>query len=206
MIRAAALLLEEAEEFKGNNNFEYDLIDITRQAVAEKGRLIYKVIQAAYEAEDKPLLRQASDRFLKLLLLQDRLLATRPEFKVGSWIGQARRLGGTPAEKDWLEWNARVQVTTWGNRQAADGGGLHDYAHKEWNGLLKDFYYLRWKTWLDRLNLLPDHDPAADIDYYSLEEPWTLQHAPYPSVKEGDCVETAKAVQRLLSEETENIR
>ncbi len=206
VIRAAALLLEEAEELKGNNNFEYDLIDITRQAVAEKGRLIYKVIRAAYEAQDKPLLRQASDRFLRLLLLQDRLLATRHEFKVGSWIGQARRLGGTPAEKDWLEWNARVQVTTWGNRQAADGGGLHDYAHKEWNGLLKDFYYLRWKTWLDRLNLLPDHDPAADIDYYSLEEPWTLQHAPYSSVKDGDCVETAKAVQRLLSEETENIR
>ncbi|EGF57220.1 alpha-N-acetylglucosaminidase [Bacteroides fluxus] len=207
VIRAAGLFLEEAGQFKGNDNFEYDLVDITRQAVAEKGRLIYKVIQASYEAGDKPLLRQASDRFLELLLLQDRLLATRPEFKVGRWIEQARNLGHTPAEKDWLEWNARVQITTWGNRTASDRGGLRDYAHKEWNGLLKDFYYLRWKTWLDRLNDLPDRDPASSIDYYSLEEPWTLRHDTYSSTKEGDCVETAKAVQRQLfsPEETTHI-
>lgn len=192
VLRAARLFLEEARQFKGNNNFEYDLIDITRQAVAEKGRLIYKVIQAAYDAGDKPLLRLASDRFLELLLQQDRLLATRPEFKVGRWIEQARNLGHTPEEKDWLEWNARVQITTWGNRLASDDGGLHDYAHKEWNGLLKDFYYLRWKTWLDRLNNLPDNDPANEIDYYSLEEPWTLQHNFYSPVKEGDCIETVK--------------
>lgn len=75
---------------------------------------------------------------------------------------------------------------------ASDDGGLHDYAHKEWNGLLKDFYYLRWKTWLDRLNNLPDNDPANEIDYYSLEEPWTLQHNFYSPVKEGDCIETVK--------------
>lgn len=198
VIRAAGLFMEEADRFKGNNNFEYDLVDITRQAIAEKGRLIYKVIQAAYEAGDQTLLRQASDRFLELLLAQDRLLATRPEFKVGRWIEQARRLGHTPAEQDWLEWNARVQITTWGNRTASNQGGLHDYAHKEWNGLLKDFYYLRWKTWLERLSSLPDHDPASSIDYYSIEEPWTLQHNLYPSAQEGDCIETVKAMRPLL--------
>lgn len=198
VLRAARLFLEEADGFKGNDNFEYDLIDITRQAVAEKGRLVYKVIRAAYEAQDKPLLRLASDRFLELLLLQDRLLATRPEFKAGRWIAQARSLGRTPQEKDWLEWNARVQITTWGNRTASEGGGLHDYAHKEWNGLLKDFYYPRWKTWLDRLNTLPDGDPAAAMDYYALDEPWTLQHNFYSPHKEGDCVETAKEAAQHL--------
>lgn len=198
VLRAARLFLEEADGFKGNDNFEYDLIDITRQAVAEKGRLVYKVIRAAYEAQDKPLLRLASDRFLELLLQQDRLLATRPEFKAGRWIAQARSIGHTPQEKDWIEWNARVQITTWGNRTASEGGGLHDYAHKEWNGLLRDFYYPRWKTWLDRLNTLPDGDPAAAIDYYALDEPWTLQHNFYPPHKEGDCVEAAKEAAQHL--------
>lgn len=198
VLRAARLFLEEADGFKGNDNFEYDLIDITRQAVAEKGRLVYKVIRAAYEAQDKPLLRLASDRFLELLLLQDRLLATRPEFKAGRWIAQARSIGRTPQEKDWIEWNARVQITTWGNRTASEGGGLHDYAHKEWNGLLRDFYYPRWKTWLDRLNTLPDGDPAAAIDYYALDEPWTLQHNFYSPHKEGDCVEAAKEAAQHL--------
>ena len=58
-------------------------------------------------------------------------MAARPEFKVGTWIEKARNLGTTPEEKDLYEWNARVQVTTWGNRVAADEGGLRDYAHKE---------------------------------------------------------------------------
>ena len=38
IIRAAGMMLSAADRFKGNNNFEYDLTDIVRQAVAEKGR------------------------------------------------------------------------------------------------------------------------------------------------------------------------
>ena len=194
VIRAAGLLLEEADAYAGNNHFEYDLVDIVRQAVAEKGRLVYKVIQAAWQASDKALLKSASDRFLELLLLQDRLLATRPEFRVGTWIARARSLGHTPAEKDWLEWNARVQITTWGNRTAADDGGLHDYAHREWNGLLRDFYYLRWKTWLDALSASLAEKKLPVIDFYALEEPWTRQHNPYASEAEGNCIDTAREV------------
>ena len=144
IIRAAGIMLSAADRFKGNNNFEYDLIDIVRQAVAEKGRLVYPIMIDAYKAGEKELFAASSQRFLDLILLQDKLLAARPEFKVGTWIEKARNLGTTPEEKDLYEWNARVQVTTWGNRVAADEGGLRDYAHKEWNGLLRDFYYNRW--------------------------------------------------------------
>ena len=150
IIRAAGIMLSAADRFKGNNNFEYDLIDIVRQAVAEKGRLVYPIMIDAYKAGEKELFAASSQRFLDLILLQDKLLAARPEFKVGTWIEKARNLGTTPEEKDLYEWNARVQVTTWGNRVAADEGGLRDYAHKEWNGLLRDFYYNRWKVWIVR--------------------------------------------------------
>lgn len=34
-----------------------------------------------------------------------------------------------------------------GNRYCADIGKLRDYAHKEWNGLLRDFYYKRWEKY-----------------------------------------------------------
>ena len=107
VIRAAAMMVSVADEFKGNNNFEYDLVDIVRQAIAEKGRLTEKVVEAAFAAGDKKLYKDASDRFLRLILLQDELLATRPEFKVGTWIARARSLGGTPEEKELYEWNAR---------------------------------------------------------------------------------------------------
>lgn len=198
VIRAAGMMVEAAERFRGNNNFEYDLVDIVRQAVAEKGRLMYRVLVDAYKAGDRELFKLSSDRFLRLILMQDRLLATRPEFKVGRWLESARNLGSTEEEKDWYEWNARVQITTWGNRVAADDGGLHDYAHREWNGLLRDFYYLRWKTWLDeQLKSFEGGQPKA-IDFYALEEPWTLKHNSYASEVEGNPVDIACEIYREI--------
>lgn len=198
VIRAAGMMVDAAERFRGNNNFEYDLVDIVRQAVAEKGRLMYRVLVDAYKAGDRELFKLSSDRFLRLILMQDRLLATRPEFKVGRWLESARNLGSTEEEKDWYEWNARVQITTWGNRVAADDGGLHDYAHREWNGLLRDFYYLRWKTWLDeQLKSFEGGQPKA-IDFYALEEPWTLKHNSYASEVEGNPVDIACEIYREI--------
>lgn len=198
VIRAAGMMVDAAERFRGNNNFEYDLVDIVRQAVAEKGRLMYRVLVDAYKAGDRELFKLSSDRFLRLILMQDRLLATRSEFKVGRWLESARNLGSTEEEKDWYEWNARVQITTWGNRVAADDGGLHDYAHREWNGLLRDFYYLRWKTWLDeQLKSFEGGQPKA-IDFYALEEPWTLKHNSYASEAEGNPVDIACEIYREI--------
>ena len=198
VIRAAGMMVDAAERFRGNNNFEYDLVDIVRQAVAEKGRLMYRVLVDAYKAGDRELFKLSSDRFLRLILMQDRLLATRPEFKVGRWLESARNLGSTEEEKDWYEWNARVQITTWGNRVAADDGGLHDYAHREWNGLLRDFYYLRWKTWLDeQLKSFEGGQPKA-IDFYALEEPWTLKHNSYASEAEGNPLDIACEIYREI--------
>lgn len=198
VIRAAGMMVDAAVRFRGNNNFEYDLVDIVRQAVAEKGRLMYRVLVDAYKAGDRELFKLSSDRFLRLILMQDRLLATRPEFKVGRWLESARNLGSTEEEKDWYEWNARVQITTWGNRVAADDGGLHDYAHREWNGLLRDFYYLRWKTWLDeQLKSFEGGQPKA-IDFYALEEPWTLKHNSYASEAEGNPVDIACEIYREI--------
>lgn len=181
VIQAAEMMLSVADLFVGNNNFEYDLIDIVRQAIAEKGRLVEKVIEAAFTAKDKQLYKVSSDRFLELLLLQDDLLGLRKEFMLGNWLEQAKQKGLTEQEKNLYEWNARVQITTWGNRIASDDGGLRDYAHREWNGLLKDFYYNRWKLWFEyQYQLLEGNNPPK-IDYYSIEEKWTKQTNHYSS-------------------------
>lgn len=194
VINAAGKMVEAAASLRGNNNFEYDLVDIVRQAVAEVARLEYPKVVKAFKDKQLDKFRQESSKFLQLILLQDKLLATRPEFKVGKWIQEARELGKTEAEKNQYEWNARVQITTWGNRTAADGGGLRDYAHKEWNGILRDFYYMRWKTYFDSLEKELQGGSPQSIDFYALEEPWTLKHNTYSSQAEGDVVKVAEEV------------
>ena len=213
--QAAILFASVADKYRGNNNYEYDLVDICRQALADQGRKQYWKTIADYQSFSRKEFNKDADRFLKMILLQDKLLATRPEFRLGHWIEEARNLGKTAAEKDLYEWNARVQITTWGNRYCADIGKLRDYAHKEWNGLLRDFYYKRWeKYWqvlqdqLDgKLPVLPvgnsstptADNPAMTIDWYALEEPWTLAKNTYAASAEGDCIEVAKEAITLIN-------
>ena len=192
--QAAILLTSVAEKYRGNNNFEYDLVDICRQALADQGRKQYLKTMADYKSFSRQEFKKDSDRFLKMILLQDKLLGTRQEFRLGHWIEEARNLGKTAEEKDLYEWNARVQITTWGNRICADNGGLHDYGHKEWQGLLKDFYYLRWSTFMKSLASQLSLQNTPQIDWYGLEEPWTLQKSPYSSKAEGSPIDVAKEV------------
>ena len=224
-LKAAEIMSGIADKFRGNNNFEYDLVDIVRQALADQGRRQYLKTIADYNSFSKDDFRKNADKFLKMLLLQDKLLGTRQEFRVGSWTEDARDKGLTDEEKDLYEWNARVQITTWGDRECADKGGLRDYANKEWNGLLRDFYYPRWQIYFDALeaqmkhNSLPDYDvlgsgnfsnktadelfalalpSGPEIDWYSIEEPWTLMKGGYTRETEGDPIEVAKEVIEFL--------
>ena len=218
---AARLMLDAADDLRGRNNYEYDLVDITRQALADQGRIQYHHTIADYKAFDVEAFKRDSRRFLQMLLLQDELLATRTEFRLGHWTKAARDCGTSPEEKRLYEWNARVQITTWGNRFCADNGGLRDYAHKEWQGLLSDFYYPRWKAYFDALleqmeaQMKPQPEllgggPNANktsaelfamalpqevkIDWYAMEEPWTLRQNTYAAQPEGDPIAAARKV------------
>lgn len=203
-------------------------MDICRQALADQGRHQYLRTIADYNAFARKDFARNAARFLEMILLQDKLLGTREEFRLGHWTNAARSLGTTAAEKDQYEWNARVQVTTWGNRVCADQGGLRDYAHKEWQGLLKDFYYKRWSTYMKALGDQMEAATRADydalgsgknanktsaelfqmalpkgplIDWYALEEPWTLQHNAYPTAPEGSSVDVAKEVVTFIQQQ-----
>lgn len=191
---AARLLLSVADKYRGNNNFEYDLVDIVRQAISDQARIIYNRTIADFKSFDKKSFEADSKEFLDLLLAQDKLLGTRKEFRVGNWIQQARALGNTEEEKNLYEWNARVQITTWGNRFSANDGGLRDYAHKEWNGILKDFYYKRWSAYWQVLRDVLAGKPMIELDYYAMEEPWTKATNIYTAKPEGDSVTTAEEV------------
>ena len=192
VIRAARLMVEASHEVKVNDNFRYDLVDVTRQAIAEQARYVYDEIVAAYKAKDRKMFDYTTKRFLDILLQQDRLLSSMPDFMVGRWLRSARNLGLNEQERNHYEWNARVQITTWGNRSAAESGGLREYAHKEWNGVLADFYYPRWKAYFEALAATLDGKPMKQLDFYAMDEKWTLQHNVYPYEAQGDAVDYAK--------------
>ena len=137
--KALQEMLSVSETMKDNDNYRYDLVDIARQALADYGKMKLDEIKATGS-------QAAKECFLQLILDQDRLLGTRSELRLGRWTEAARALGTTDAERDLYERNARMLLTTWGDRLQCENGGLHDYANREWNGLLAAYYYPRWRA------------------------------------------------------------
>lgn len=198
VIEAAAVFAKAAEKMRGNGNYEYDLVDITRQATAERGRLLHKEMTEALKASDLNTFEKTSSRFLELIKAQDRLLSTRSEFGVGKWIEDARALAPSDSERDRFEWNARLLISTWGLREASEQGGLRDYAHREWAGVLSDLYHTRWSKLIEReKDILKGANPE-EIDFYAIDEQWVNSCGGYSSATRGDAVDVALEVGKLI--------
>ncbi|KAF9541520.1 hypothetical protein EC957_003018 [Mortierella hygrophila] len=144
------------------SSFQYDLVDVTREVLV--GIVLpglHRELIDAYKAKDLDRTRAWGQHVLDVIIDTDRLLSTHTHFMVGPWIRDAREsakvIGDSPTAsnpatmnqyRDYLEYNARNQITWWGpNGQAS----LADYASKEWGGLVKEFQYLRWQIFVDRL-------------------------------------------------------
>lgn len=179
---AAALLLSQHNVLSGVN-YHYDVVDVVRQTLADYTRELLDHIKSAHENKAFELRNRTIDTFLNVVLDHDRLLNTIPEFMVGNWIASARKMGHTEAEKNLYEKNARMLITTWGDRDQANKGGLHDYSYREWGGLMRDYYYPRWKLFFDKLKA-DSQTPTAD-QFFDMEWAWattSLQKKSYPTI------------------------
>lgn len=177
IIRAARLFASAARHLADNPHYRYDLVDITRQAITEAARIEARNFSEAARLSDSAAYRRASDRFMSLLMMQDTLLSTSPQFRVDTWIRSARNAAPTPDLADAMERDARTLITTWGNRTASENGNLHDYSHREWAGLLSDLYATRWRTWFDsRLADWTSPTPPA-IDFFEIDSIWNTSTA-----------------------------
>ena len=206
---AWAELQSASGELGGLDTYRYDLVDVARQALADLSLPLYSDMAGAYKAGDMARFDGAKARFLDLMDDFDALLGTRREFLLGAWIADARRWGTTRAEQDLYERNARLLLTLWGppSRDAE----LHDYACRQWSGLVKGFYRQRWERLFAYLSAQPPGyteeklyrvmgrpgDESSEF-YRSLsawEYAWCDGHESYSAEPEGDSVSTAR---RLL--------
>jgi len=196
--RAWRLLLDCADELGAADAYRYDLVHVTRQALCNRAPRFLADIETAYEARDRGALQQAGERFLTLLRDLDELLGTREEFLLGRWLADATRWATNEEERRLYEWNARNQITLWGPRDSI----LHDYAAKQWSGLIRDFYAPRWELFFKELHALivenqkPNEDRAARFEeaMRDWEKQWTHQTASFPGQPQADAVAVARRI------------
>ena len=201
--RALGELLQVAPGLQRSDAYCFDLVNTARQALADGGRALLPRIAGAYRAGDLAGFRSLVTEWHGDLALLERLTASDPRFLLGPWLAAARSQGADTAEQDRLEYDARSILTTWGGRGPSDGGGLHDYAGREWSGLIGDVYAPRWAVWFAALDraLSTGGDPAP-VDWFAMDDAWAHRTTGYPVTPVGDPVTIARAVADALPANT----
>jgi len=189
---AAREFLSASNTLGGVDTYQADAVDLVRQVLTNRALVLYRQMVSAYQNHDKPQFQQTAASFLELNRDLDALLATRREFLLGNWLAQAKAAASDEAEVRLFEKNARTQITYWGPDDPATD--LHDYASKEWSGLLLDFYLPRWEMFVRELSAQLDGEPAKQVDYFAFEHRWTEQNNPFTAAPQGDPVATAQAM------------
>lgn len=185
MVRAVAAC-------KRYDGFQYDLIDVTRQVLANYASHIHQSIIVAYNKQDMTAFVNNTKQFIQLIEDIDELLGTRQDFLLGKWLEDARRCGLSLEEKDMYERNARDLITLWGG----ENNRLHEYACKQWSGLLNDFYRQRWQQFFSTaLTSLQRHQPIDqkmfDDSIRQWEWQWVNLHNTFPEKPKGNAIKVS---------------
>ncbi|WP_413669050.1 alpha-N-acetylglucosaminidase [Mucilaginibacter sp. Mucisp86] len=178
---------------KQSSGFNYDLVDVTRQVLANYGRpLQLKWIKAYHDKDDKAFGRYTTE-YLSLIADMDKLLATRKDFMLGPWIADARNWGTTSGEKALYEKNARNLITLWGDADSP----LHEYSCRQWSGLLNDFYKVRWQKFFELLKGSMETGKEPDFKLFdksisNWEWQWVNTSKTYPVAPVGSSTAIAQ--------------
>ncbi len=168
-INEAARLLTSSASDGRNSGLEYDIIDAWRQSNATVAHELLHNIDRAFESGDTVAARKLSGRFMALIDNQDSLLSIIPDTQLSTWLDMAAQCGTDPVQRLRNVENAARLITVRGDSVAANRGGLHDYSHREWGGLLRSLYRARWEAWW-QWRLSGEQGPAPD--FWAMEMRW----------------------------------
>jgi len=198
--QALGHLLAVAPRLHGSDAWNYDIVDIGRQCLANRARALLPRLHDAFDKRDRAEVTRLSARWLGWMDLSERLLASHRAFLLGPWLAQARAWAADEAERAQLEYDARSILTTWGPRAAADDGSLHDYANREWSGLMGSLYRQRWQLFFASLDAALRVGGAPEpIDWFALEDAWAHARDSYPVTPRGSPEALAREVLSALA-------
>ncbi|MFD3807025.1 alpha-N-acetylglucosaminidase [Streptomyces sp. NPDC058619] len=192
-------LLRVDPRLRGSSAYRFDLVDTARQALANHSRVLLPKIKAAYEAKDLDGFRELTAEWRGAENRLDELIGSDPNFLLGGWLGAARSRGSDEAERDRYEYDARSILSVWGRRGTSEGGFLHDYANREWSGLVSELYGPRWELYFGSLEeALVGGTAPREIDWHAEEEAWARRTTRHPDRPSGDPYALAAGVAAFL--------
>ncbi len=190
-------LLQVAPALRHTPSYQFDLVDVTRQVLANDARRQLPLIKAAYDARDRPAFQARAAEWLRSMAMEDRLLRTNEYFLLGRWFSYVPAWAHNPADLQKLEYDAHSILTTWGDRTASHD--LHEYGNRDWAGLVSSYYAPRWKLYFDGLEAaLATGASPQSIDWYAFGDAWNRSPTQFTSEPAGDAYRESTAIADTL--------
>ncbi len=165
---SCAEFLEAARALRDNPGYCYDAVDAVRQCISNRGLKTWRAVQAAWAARDREAFDHQTELFLRLILLDDKLLRSHPAFCLDHWLQEARDAGTNTAQSNRYELYSRMLLTSWSDT----GTDLNDYAHREWGGMLGTYYHGRWQLFFNYLDRAWYDDTLPPPDTFGYTRNW----------------------------------
>ncbi|ESZ94395.1 hypothetical protein SBOR_5188 [Sclerotinia borealis F-4128] len=178
LIRAWNLLYNasvQVPELWEDEGWKFDMVDVTRQVLAERFKLIYKELIKKYmEGTD---ISRDGEILVGILRSLDDVLSTSPHFRSDTWVDSAVRMVSSSPVSPYTETTLSSSLTSSTSPPSphhssptsnltqtqrffaynainqitiwGPTGQIEDYASKSWGGLVNGYYLPRWEMFLE---------------------------------------------------------
>lgn len=210
-------MLKAAEKMEDPTpQFLYDLVDITRQVLADISGEVYANIKPAFDGGDKEEAMRYAGLMVEICQDLDEILATNKQFLAGTRLEGAKNRGVTDSDQAYFEEVERTFLTYWVLDDPVKGmDGLLDYCNRHLAGLMTDYYGMRWEVFARYLEAALDTGMNAS-QFNSIQQPkirqeiidnvsvWAEDRTAYATQAAGDSIKVSRKLwnkyQKLMKE------
>ncbi|KAL6281186.1 hypothetical protein ACE6H2_018067 [Prunus campanulata] len=212
VIHALEIFIAIGDELSESNAYRYDLVDLTRQALAKYANQLFLKVIEAYQFNDAIGVARRSQKFLGLVEDMDTLLACHDGFLLGPWLESAKKLAQDEEQEKQFEWNARTQITMWFDNTKEEASLLRDYGNKYWSGLLRDYYGPRAAIYFKYLTQSLEEGGEFRLkdwrrEWIKLTNDWQNSRKAFPVKSSGNALNTSRWLfDKYLGSSADNIQ
>ncbi len=164
-----------------SSGYRYDLVTLIQQDLSNDAQELHSAMASAFQNKDINSFVSYSNKFLMLIDKMEAVTGTNEHYLLGKWTENAKALAKNADDfsRRLYELNARALITTWGSYTQSELGGLHDYSNRQWSGLIKDFYKVRWETWISARMSELRGEAFTEPNRFEFEWEWVRKNNSY---------------------------
>ncbi len=161
-------LMEDYDILCHNEHYIYDIVDLMRMSLCIATDDYFEVLRRSFALKRADLFKEYSAKFLECIHLIGEVSTYNKDELMGNWVYRAhdwmndsRNGYYSDFDRDMMEFNTRIIIADWASAP------IQNYANRQYDGLMQDYFYQTWKEHLNNVN-----DAFAKVEEAPEKMPW----------------------------------